>query len=321
LFKTPILFLIYNRPDLTKQVFEKIREVKPLHLYVAADGPRADKSGDNELYRRTREVVSLIDWECDVKFLFRDENLGCGRAVSEAITWFFEHVEEGVILEDDCLPSITFFKYCEVLLKIYRYNNNIMHIGGTNFQTGFKRGNADYYFSKIPHVWGWATWKNSWLNYIYSLERYSIEEINEVVIRNTPNKIICDYWLNVFKSIATNAIDTWDYQWQFAIWKNDAISITPQKNLISNIGFSNDATHTHDPLSPASQNEVFNFEIKYLLSKVVVNIKADLYTYKKIYEIHYPKSWFQKKIYLKNKIKRIFEFVSPKSIKIHTIYL
>ena len=151
MFNTPILFLIFNRPDLTKQVFDKIREIKPLHLFIAADGPRGDKYEDQELCRKTKEIVSLIDWECEIKTLFRDENLGCGRAVSEAISWFFEHVEEGIILEDDCLPSSTFFNYCEILLEKYRWDNNIMHIGGTNFQNGIKRGNADYYFSKIPH--------------------------------------------------------------------------------------------------------------------------------------------------------------------------
>jgi len=180
-FNTPILFLVFNRPNTTQRVFNVIRQVKPKQLFVAADGPRRDKGADEEKCEATREIVKQIDWDCEVKTLFREENLGCGKAVSSAITWFFENVEEGIILEDDCLPNLDFFGYCEELLDRYRDNREVMFIGGDNFQKGKKWGDASYYFSAYNHVWGWATWKRTWDIYDFKLDSINENDIDSIL--------------------------------------------------------------------------------------------------------------------------------------------
>lgn len=245
MFDTPILFLIFNRPDTTALVFEQIKKVQPKYLYVAADGPRSNSQGEDDLCKASRDIVlEGIDWDCEVRRLFRDENLGCGKAVSEAITWFFEHVEEGIILEDDTVPDISFFTYCKVLLERYRYVEKVMHIGGNNFQFGLKRGGGDYYFSTLSHIWGWATWKTRWHKYEFDLTKAS--RIAESSFRDSfnNNKQFIDYYKSIFTEVADRKIDTWDYQWLYAVVANNGFAICPNVNLVRNIGFGNGATHT-----------------------------------------------------------------------------
>src|SRR6185503_8669515 len=168
-FDVPILLLVFNRPETTKRVFERIREIKPSKLFVAADGYRPEKEGEKEKCEEVRNLVmNSIDWPCEVKSLFRNSNLGCGPAVSEGITWFFEHVEEGIILEDDILPSRSFFGFAKELLKLYRNDESVWHIGGNSYNP--YKMKADYYFSAYPHIWGWATWRRAWNNYRYELD-------------------------------------------------------------------------------------------------------------------------------------------------------
>jgi hypothetical protein len=232
---TPVLFIIFNRPECTKAVFAQIRKVKPKQLFIAADGPRASYPNDFELCLQTRKIIEKIDWECDVKTLFRDENLGCGKAISEAITWFFTFADTGIILEDDCLPHPTFFRFCEEMLKKYRDNQNVFNISGSNFQFGKKRGDGSYYFSKYGHTWGWATWRRAWLKFDPNMKDY-----NE--FRNKLN--IEQYWIDVFDKTYFDKPNIWGYQWFYQMQKNKAKAVVPNSNLIYNIGFDTDATHT-----------------------------------------------------------------------------
>ena len=285
MFKTPILFLIFNRPDLTKQVFDKIREIKPLQLFIAADGPRTDRPGDQELCRKTREIIGLIDWKCDVKTLFRDENLGCGLAVSESITWFFEYVEDGIILEDDCLPSISFFTYCSVLLDRYRFNDKIMHIGGDNFQLGRMVQKGGYYYSSLTHVWGWATWKRAWNKYDYRMKDYTDLGMSSNLNKIFRNRGVSNYWLDILNNTRNGYINTWDYQWQFTLWHYGGVSIVPKNNLVSNIGFSADATHTTEVSSRISNMKRHElFDLSDPINKNV-NIGADIKVLKYVYGV------------------------------------
>ena len=182
-FNTPILFLIFNRPDTTFKVFEEIRKIKPAKLYIAADGPRPNVIGEEEKCTASRNIIKQVDWDCDVKTLFREKNLGCKIAVSSAISWFFENVEEGIILEDDTFPTQSFFWFCQELLDFYRNDSRIMHISGNNFQLGKIRGEGSYYFSKYNHIWGWATWKRAWRFYDVSLNTFPIF-VQRKVIKN-----------------------------------------------------------------------------------------------------------------------------------------
>lgn len=232
---TPILLLIFNRPQQTLRILESIRQQQPTQLFIAADGPRGHKDGDEELCLHTRELVlERIDWPCEIHTLFRTHNLGCAKAVSSAINWFFSHVEEGIILEDDCLPDATFYTFCRRMLDKYRDAHNIMHIGGSNYQAGIQRGKASYYFSHYAHIWGWATWKRAWKYYDFSLQRY-----RQYATDNIPIQFVRD--LDAFYALK---MDTWDTQWFLSVLFNRGLCITPNINLIKNIGYGKEATHT-----------------------------------------------------------------------------
>jgi hypothetical protein len=241
-FSTPILFLIFNRPDTTSQVFNKIREIRPKYLFVSADGPRQNKIDDEQKCRETRNIIKKIDWECKPKTNYSEKNLGCRVGVSSGINWFFNQVTEGIILEDDCLPDLSFFHFCESLLEYYRNDERIMHIGGVNFQDGRARGSASYYFSRICHVWGWATWKRAWDKYDVNVTRLHAKENRWCEF--FPDRSMRKFWQKKFELVYNKEKDTWDYQWQYASSVNNGLAIIPSVNLISNIGFEGEATHT-----------------------------------------------------------------------------
>lgn len=279
MYNTPILFLIFNRPDTTEKVFEKIREIKPKQLFIAADGPRNGNERDKLSCKATREIATNVDWDCELKTLFRDGNLGCGRAVSEAITWFFENVEEGIILEDDCLPNTSFFKFCQEILKKYRFDHDVLHVCGSNYQYGKWRGKGDYYFSKLTHIWGWATWKRAWDKY-----EFTIEGEDYLISKAYPLKtdvLVRQEWEKAFKYFRANCVDTWDYQWLLACWKHGGITIIPNKNLIFNLGFGHEATHTlfYPAYYKKIKHEYLLGEIRHP-SEITINYKADAFEQK-----------------------------------------
>ncbi|HSA06015.1 MAG TPA: hypothetical protein P5556_02425 [Candidatus Gastranaerophilales bacterium] len=253
MLKTPILFLIFNRPEETKRVFEEIKKQKPQRLYVAADGARAHKQGEAELCAQTRAVINNIDWDCEVKTLFREENLGCKKAVSEGINWFFDNVEEGIILEDDCLPSNSFFRFCEENLEKYRHDNRIMHISGEN-PLDMEFGDASYYFSKIPHIWGWASWRRAWALYDAEFQNFDYFIENNIIQNIFEQKEAQKYWNKILMRVKNGEINTWDYQWTYNLFVNNGLSIVPNKNMVSNIGFGHaEAAHTSENASCANR--------------------------------------------------------------------
>jgi len=244
MLKTPILFLIFNRPDTTEKVFEIIKAQKPKYLYVAADGARPEKDGEAEKCVQTREIINKIDWDCEVKTLFRDENLGCKAAVSSAVTWFFEQVEEGIILEDDCLPNPSFFSYCETLLEKYRDDARIMCISGEN-PLDEPICSKSYFFSKIPHIWGWASWRRAWNLYDVEFQGFDTFLKFNIIQNIFEQKEAQKYWNKIFSRVKNGEINTWDYQWTYALFVNNGLCIVPNKNMVSNIGFGHaEAAHT-----------------------------------------------------------------------------
>lgn len=276
MYDIPILFLIFNRPDTTEKVFSKIREIKPGKLYIAADGPRQNKVGEVEKCREARAVLDGIDWECDVKTLFRDENLGCKVAVSEAITWFFQNEEMGIILEDDCLPNNSFFLYCKETLEKYKNEDSVMMISGDNFQKGQKRGTASYYFTKFPHIWGWASWRRAWNRYDVNMKDFPLFLEQKVIENIFPNdKLLQDYWIANFNRTYQGGLDTWDYQWVYTIYKNNGLCVAPNYNLISNIGFREDATHTKTLESSVANMPTQEIESIKHPDFIVIDSKAD----------------------------------------------
>jgi hypothetical protein len=276
-FNTPVLFLVFNRPDTTQKVFDVIREIQPKYLFIAADGHRKNKPDDIQKCKETRTIVDQIDWKCELKTLFRDENLGCGKAVSSAITWFFNNVEEGIILEDDCLPNLSFFHYCEELLERYRENDEIMTIAGNNLYDGVVPSNVSYYFSAIPRIWGWATWKNSWQKYVFDANEISKKQFKLALNYRFQNSKIKRLWHWRFYLIRKHQIDTWDFQLCFSVLINKGLSIVPCKNMISNIGFNENATHTFKSNSKISNVPTFDIGTLIHPSKINQCIEADEY--------------------------------------------
>lgn len=242
--RSPILFIVFNRPEVTSQVFDAIRKARPPRLYVAADGPRKNKLGEAEHCQAVQNIVSQVDWPCEVSKLIRQENLGCRVAVSSAIDWFFSCESEGIILEDDCLPHPDFFQYCDELLEKYRDDERVGMISGCNFQNGAWRGDGDYYLSRFCHIWGWASWARAWKKYDVDVNQWP-QLKKEDWLRSLGFKgVEKAFWLKAFNRVYTKEQDTWDYQWVMACWLNKMLSVMPNVNLISNIGFGDQATHT-----------------------------------------------------------------------------
>ena len=265
---TPVAFIIFNRPDTTERVFEAIRQAQPQQLLVVADGPRLDRHGEVEKCAATRAVIDRVDWECEVLTNYSDINLGCKCRVSSGIDWVFSLVEEAIILEDDCLPAASFFQFCQTLLEKYRHDDRIMHIDGTNLQFGQTRTPDSYYFSKYAGIWGWASWRRAWKNYDVDLKSWEEFKISQAISSVHINPYEQKYWSEILDRVYQGKIDTWDYQWNYACWSQGGLAVVPEVNLITNIGFGPDATHTHHdshlaalPLSEISQIEHPRFVI------------------------------------------------------------
>lgn len=245
-----VLFVIFNRPGVTQRVFNAIRGAKPARLYIAADGPRRGFPDDELLCKQAREIVSKVDWDCEIKTLFNDTNAGCKYGVSAAISWFFSHEEDGIILEDDCLPSNSFFKFCDTLLDKYRYDTRIRHITGCNLQFGKKWGTASYYFSNRTHVWGWASWRRVWDDYDLNLDKYDVAEISEQIKNIYQDDLVVECWADIFNELKAGNINSWAYPLDFCNFFNNGLVIIPNENLVTNIGFSANATNTLQENNP-----------------------------------------------------------------------
>ena len=243
--KTAILFLVFNRPDTTRKSFEAIRQARPERLYIGADGARPEREGEQAKVDAVRKyILDNIDWDCEVRTLFRGKNLGCRNAPVSAIEWFFENEEEGIILEDDCVPGPSFFKYCSELLERYRNEPRVMCISGNVFHSSRKVGNHSYYFSRLPHIWGWASWRRAWRLYDVDMKSYPEFKKKNKIAQFFKRHKEQQFLLYNFSAIFKGEIDTWDYQWLFAILNNNGMACTPKNNLVENIGLGDDATHT-----------------------------------------------------------------------------
>ena len=242
--KTPVAFIIFNRPNTTKRVFAEIAKARPPKLLVIADGPRVDHPDDAEKCAAVRTIIDGVDWDCEVLENYSDVNLGCKRRVSSGLDWVFDTVEEAIILEDDCLPHPSFFRFCEELLEKYRDDKRVAMISGNNFQFGRKRTEYSYYFSRYSHIWGWASWRRAWHNYDVDMKIWpEIRDGGWLEDLFGAKKSVW-YWKNRFENAYQGKIDTWDYQWTFACWIQNALTVLPNVNLVSNIGFGYESVHT-----------------------------------------------------------------------------
>jgi hypothetical protein len=241
---TPIVMIVFNRPECTEKVFDVVRRCKPPELYLIADGPRSDREGEAERCAEVRAIVENIDWPCNVHKNYSDKNLGCKTRISSGLDWVFNEVEDAIILEDDCLPNISFFRFCDEMLEKYRTDERIGHISGDNFQFGKHELISSYYFSHHTHVWGWATWRRAWKDYDLKMNQWPLIRDSGFLENCYTDKRVISYWRNRYTQVYDGDIDTWDYQWNFCNLINDRLCIMPCVNMVRNIGFGESATHT-----------------------------------------------------------------------------
>lgn len=242
--ETPVVLLIFNRPDTTERVLAAIRQAQPPKLLVVADGARSDRPGEAEKCQAARAIIERVDWDCEVLTNYSDTNLGCKARVSSGLDWVFERVESAIILEDDCLPHPSFFPFCETLLKYYREDERIMVISGDNFQFGRKRTNYSYYFSRYNHCWGWASWRRAWQHYDVEMKLWQQVKNHRWLESIFDEPSAAKYWQKIFQATYDENVDSWAYRWTFACWLQSGLTIIPPVNLVSNIGFGSDGTHT-----------------------------------------------------------------------------
>ena len=281
---TPVLLIGFNRPELLKRVIDRLRMVQPRQVFLAVDGPRAGVAEDGDRVERTRECARLLDWQCDVHTLFREENLGCGRAVSGAITWFFDQVDEGIILEDDILPGLSFFPYAEELVGRYRDDQRVIGISGSSYlPPGVAPTGDSYRFSMVPNIWGWATWSDRWDRYRFDIKHWRRRLPTRRLwhwVHHSPWALA--FWSAQFDLVGRHRIDTWDLQWVAAAMSTNGLTATPNVNLVENIGWGEGSTHTQ--LVPDHLQAVHSIDFPLQHPMIEWNSAGDAWTNKYAYQ-------------------------------------
>jgi hypothetical protein len=261
MLQTPVAFLIFNRPDTTARVFSEIAKAKPSRLFVIADGPRQSRPGEAEKCAAARAIIERVDWDCEILKNYSDVNVGCGIRVATGISWVFEQVEAAIILEDDCLPHQTFFRFCEELLEKYRDDEGVMHIAGNNLLFGRRQMPFSYCFSYFTPSWGWASWRRAWYSFDLSMRLWPTLRDTTWLLDILGDRRAVEQWRRLFdlSYAGVENVNTWDYQWNFACSVVHGLSILPNVTLVSNIGFREDGTHTkgkHDRRANLSTQEM-----------------------------------------------------------------
>ncbi len=276
--QVPILLIVFNRPDHTLKVINRLREVQPSQLFVAADGPRKGKNEEDKVQQVRSLIEKKIDWDCDLKTRFLEDNLGCGLGPATAISWFFESVESGIILEDDCLPNVSFFPFCEELLEKYKNDTRVMEIRST-YHLGMEPNNdLSYSFTRVSGTWGWGTWKRAWDLFDYEMTDFPAFKKSNLInsVFNNPEYI--QHMMDKLESGYTKSIDgVWDCQWQFSLIRNMGLTIIPHQNLVKNIGFDEEATHCFDehPLYSKMNFDEMSFPLKHP-KFIVADLESDI---------------------------------------------
>lgn len=292
-FNVPIVLIVFNRPEITEAVFRVVKNLRPKQVFIIADGPRPNRPEDVERCQQVRAVLDPIDWPCSVLQNYSDTNLGCRNRVTSGLDWVFSQVESAIILEDDCRPTGEFFSFCQTLLQRYQNDQRIWAISGNNFQDGQWRGDGSYYFSKYFHCWGWATWRRAWQQRDFSPEHWLAFRDAGLMqtLCDTPRELT--YWTRIFnKTFLEDGFNSWAYPWLFNGWAQSGLCILPNVNLVSNAGFTVDATHTRAASHLAAMATKTLAEIKHP-SFLVTDKQADRYTFSHYYDPDggKPKLW------------------------------
>jgi hypothetical protein len=304
-----IAYIVFNRPRHTRETFQAIRAARPARLFIIADGPRPGHPTDEERCLAVREVVSQIDWPCEVQRNYAGQNLGLKKRVSSGLDWVFSQVESAIILEDDCLPHPDFFPFCQELLERYKDDDRVWTITGNNNQNGKKRSNDAYYFSKYGHCWGWATWRRAWAQYDGDIKFWPEWKLSQDWRNKTPDSYEQAYWIDIFDRIYLKKIDSWAYPWMTCLWYHGGLTATPRVNLVTNIGVGPDSTHT---LADEDQPGVPLKPLGQLTHppEVRQHLKADQYVFDHLLGglyMKFPRTLLKFPIRVKNKLIRMWK--------------
>lgn len=282
---TPVAMFIFNRPEVTNRVFAEIRRARPRQLFIIGDGARYDRTGEEDQVALTREIATRVDWACDLKTLFAEKNMGCKPRVSSGLAWVFEQVEDAIILEDDCLPHPSFFSYCQQLLNHYRDDERVGAISGNNFQNGISRTPHSYYFSKFFHCWGWASWRRTWEQFDLNFRTWPAFRDRDGLSTVADSAAESWYWKRLFDEqySGKTTISSWAYPWLYSAWAQSALTILPDVNLISNIGFSGGGTHCTDSDSKFANLAVHDIGHLDHPETIFRSVEADKYTFGRNY--------------------------------------
>ena len=302
--QTPVAFILFNRPMHTARVFQAIRNARPQHLFLIADGPRTDREGESTRCNQARTVVEqAIDWDCQVHKNYARDNMGCRQRISSGLNWVFKHTEQAIILEDDCLPDPTFFRFCEELLSYYADDERIMSISGNHFVGKKRCPSAHYYYSQYMHCWGWATWRRAWQHYDPTMKEWPRRRQEGWLNAFTFSRGGQRKWRSFFDRVYNRELDTWDFAWVYSIWSQNGLNILPDRNLVSNIGFGQEATHTRNTKRKQSHMPVvpMTFPLKHpSVSKP--NKAADIVTERLMFGGSY---WFKPLVKLVRHLSKI----------------
>jgi hypothetical protein len=279
---TPVAFFFFNRPETTEKVFNRIRKAKPSKLFLISDGPRSGNSNDFAKNEECRKIVSKVNWDCEVIKNYSEINLGCKTRISSGISWVFENTEQAIILEDDCLPVPSFFRFCQELLEYYRNDERVMMVSGNNFLNGRRFSDNSYYFSSYSYIWGWATWRRAWEKFDLEMKQWPEIKKQKMLYYWFPSRGAAAHWEEEFARTFEGRIDTWDFQFFYSCVINQGIGIIPEVNMVSNIGFGEGASHTADSSSKSANIPAVDifFPLKHP-DFIMRNLLADLYDERK----------------------------------------
>jgi hypothetical protein len=287
--QTPVALMLFKRPDTTARVFQAIRQAQPPKLFLIADGARADRPGEAEQCAATRAIVEQVDWDCQVFRNYAAVNLGCGTRLCTGLDWVFDQVEAAILLEDDCLPHPSFFQYCEELLHRYRHDTRIMTICGDRTPIGFqsRRPQDSYYFSIYPRIWGWATWRRAWKLRDMEMPQWQQIQAGDWLRDIFQDEAMVQTWQRTLQTTAEDLSGFWDYQWSLTCWLNHGLSIIPQVNLVSNLGFGVAASKTTniDDLRANAAVEAMAFPLVHP-PFMVADRQADRFTHRQVHDFY-----------------------------------
>lgn len=256
---TPVVLIVFNRPDHVRRVLGEIRKQQPEELFICQDGPRDGNELDRLKIQEVRDVINeMVDWPCELHTLYQEKNLGCGAGPAAGISWFFSNVEMGIVMEDDCLPHPDFFAYCDELLHRYKDDERIMYISSTLYNDKW-RCSASYDFSHYMITGAWASWSRAWKGFDLDLHHFDARKFRKKCLKLFYSSVEADWWFYKVLEIQqdTEKKSYWDYQMQIHILDCEGVTIHPQRNLVSNIGFDAEGTHTLDNSAEMGNKESF----------------------------------------------------------------